>query len=332
AIIAWLFPAWNLVIVLVTILAVMLVLRALSAGKAKPLANGIATCNLTCSVPPIEAKRGTIVYIAHHDTKSQALAAIKRVICFIGWAATLFAGLGIFAIMGILHLFMIGNVMPPSSQGALDVLSFFVDGVVIAFTCFTIPLVFNKIGNNSPGALDNASGVAAIYVLAKQLKAHPFTNIEARFVITGSEELGLYGAKEYVAKHGGELDHASTWVVNFDTICCKGAGIQVLEAMGFPIPRKISPFLSKVAHDAASRLGHDLRGLYIPIGAGTDRMVFTSHGYDGIDFGCRAAASVIHTMRDAPDRFDPAMATAVASIAHLMGKHLDGTTRDAQRQ
>jgi hypothetical protein len=328
AAIAWLSPAWNLAIVLATIVAVTLAVRALSAGTTKPVTNGIATCNLTCSIPPLEAKRGTVIYMAHQDTKSQTLAALHRVICFVGWAATILAGLGIFAIMGVLHLLMIGGAMPPSGQSALDVLNLVADGVVIALTCCTTPLAFNKVGNASPGALDNASGVSVVYLIGKQLKAHPFKSLEARLVINGAEELGLFGAKDYVAKHGGELDRASTWVINIDTIGCKGgAGIEVWDTMGFPIPRKVSPFLSKVANDAAGRLGKDILHQYLPFGAATDRMVFSRRGYEGIDFGNRGSASVIHTRRDTPDRFDPALASAVASVAHLMGKYLDGTDK-----
>ncbi len=325
--IAWLSPAWNLAIVLATIVAVTLAVRALSSGTTKPVTNGIATCNLTCSIPPLEAKRGTVIYMAHHDTKSQTLAALQRVICFVGWAATILAGLGIFAIMGVLHLLIIGGAMPPSGQYALDVLNLVADGVVIALTCCTIPLAFNKVGNASPGALDNASGVSVVYLIGKQLRAHPFKSLEARLVINGAEELGLFGAKDYVAKHGGELDRASTWVINIDTIGCKGAVTEVWDTMGFPIPRKVSPFLSKVAHDAASSLGHDILHQYLPFGAATDRMVFSRIGYDGIDFGNRGSAMLIHTRRDTPDRFDPGLATTVASIAHLMGKHLDGTEK-----
>ncbi len=324
--IAWLSPAWNLAIVLVAIVAVVLALRALSADRTKPLTSGIASCNLTLTVPPLEAKRGTVVYMAHQDTKSQPLPILYRVICFVGWAVTLLAGLGIFSIMGVLHLLIIGGAMPPLS---LDVLNLFGNGVVIALTCFTIPLAFNKVKNESPGALDNASGVSVVYILAKQLKAHPFTSIEARFAITGSEELGLLGAKDYVVKHGDELDCASTWVINIDTVGYKGTGPEIWERLGFPIPQIVSPFLSKLAHDAASRLGYDLRGLYIPFGVASDRMVFARRGYDGIDFGGRGAAALIHTRNDTPDQFDPSVASTVASIVHSMGKHLDGTTRDA---
>ncbi len=330
ATIAWLSPAWNLVLVLVTIVAVTLAVRALSTGKSKSLTNNIATCNLTCSIPPLETKRGTVVYMAHHDTKSQTLAALHRVICFVGWAATMLAGLGIFAIMGVLHLLMIGGAMPPSSQGSLDVLNLFADGVIIALTCCTIPLALNKVGNDSLGAVDNASGVSVVYMIAKQLKTHPFASLEARLVLTGAEEPGLFGAKDYVAKHGGELDRASTWVINIDSIGYKGAGIEIWNTMGFPIPRNVSPFLSKMAHDVAARLGHDLRGQWIPFGAATDRMVFSRYGYDGIDFGNRAAASVLHTRRDVPDRFDPGLATAVASVAHQLARELDGTARGVQ--
>ncbi|MEX2682861.1 MAG: M28 family metallopeptidase, partial [Candidatus Sigynarchaeota archaeon] len=322
-IVSYTMPVLNFFFVAGTAIAVIIVLNLLSAGKAKPATRGVRTCNLSAIVPPLESKRGTVVFMAHHDTKSQSLTALQRIACFVGYAVTLLVSLALFAIVAIIDVSTSGTPMQAQGRGTIGMLNLVAASSVVAFTCFAVPLALNKIGNASPGSLDNASGIAAIYMLAKAIKAHPFRSVEARFLITGAEELGLFGAKDYVAKHGAGLPPESTWVINFDTMGCIGGKVEVLESTGLPVPRKVSPLLSRLARDAARDLGHEYSGIYLPIGAATDRMVFSRKGIEGIDFGCRRGASVIHTSRDAPRMFDPVLAAKVTAVAYLVATRLD---------
>ncbi len=327
AIVSWVSPAWNLILIAATAIAVIVALNMLSAGKDKPTTRGVPTCNLSCAVPPLEEKRGIVIFMAHHDTKSQSLAALHRVVCYIGWALMLLVGLALFAAISILHVSTAGTPLEVQTRGALDTLNLVADACVVIFTCFAIPLALNKVKNDSPGSLDNASGVAAVYMLAKAVKARPFLHLEARFLINGAEELGLFGAKDYLAKHGAELPAASTRILNFDTFAMVGSAVEVLEKVGLPIPRVVSSLLSGLARDAASSLGFAFKGLYLPIGAATDRMVFSRKRYEGIDFICRQGVSVVHTEHDSPDKFDPDVAAAVVSVAHRVALGLDEQAR-----
>nr|MDO8085356.1 M28 family peptidase [Candidatus Sigynarchaeum springense] len=329
AIVSHVAPALNLFLVAGTAIAVIVVLNMLSAGKSRPTTRGVPTFNLSCAVPPLKSKRGTVLFMAHHDTKSQSLTALQRVACFVGWAITLLEGLALFAIIGIIDITTSGTSLEDQARGTIATLNLVAVTSVVVLACFTIPLALNKVGNESPGSLDNASGVAAVYMLAKAVKANPFHHLEARFLITGAEELGLFGAKEYLAKHGPELPPASTWVLNFDTMGSIGGKVEVLESMGFPVPRKVSPLLFGLARDAASSLGHEFSRIYLPIGAATDRMVFSRKGIEGIDFGCRRGASVIHTGRDAPGMLDPALAAKVTAVGHRVAMRLDERAQKA---
>lgn len=69
-----------------------------------------------------------------------------------------------------------------------------------------------------PGANDNASGVAALLELARHFRSlKPAPAVRIRFVAFGAEELGLLGAKAYLAKHQAELQDCQL-LFNMDTI------------------------------------------------------------------------------------------------------------------
>ena len=81
----------------------------------------------------------------------------------------------------------------------------------------------------SPGANDNASGVATIMTIARQVagNSYPFT---IRFVLFGSEEIGLFGSRHYVDALDTEGIESTIAMLNFDTV---GAGSN-LGVLGSP--------------------------------------------------------------------------------------------------
>ena len=70
---------------------------------------------------------------------------------------------------------------------------------------------------DSPGANDNASGIATIMTIAKHVagNSYPFT---VRFVLFGSEEIGLFGSRHYVDALGAEGIDSTIAMLNFDTV------------------------------------------------------------------------------------------------------------------
>ena len=71
--------------------------------------------------------------------------------------------------------------------------------------------------SDSPGANDNASGIATIMTIARQVagNSYPFT---IRFVLFGSEEIGLFGSRHYVDALGAEGIESTIAMLNFDTV------------------------------------------------------------------------------------------------------------------
>ena len=87
-------------------------------------------------------------------------------------------------------------------------------GVSIVIGMLTILNFFNKVGNKSPGATDNATSVGTVIALSKYFKNNPLENIDFTFLITGSEELNLGGAIDFIQKHKNELDKDTSYFIN----------------------------------------------------------------------------------------------------------------------
>jgi putative aminopeptidase FrvX len=72
------------------------------------------------------------------------------------------------------------------------------------------------VGEDVPGASDNASGTAVALQLAAECAAAPLAHTEVDVLITGCEESGLLGAQAYARRH--TLRAAETTFLNFDTV------------------------------------------------------------------------------------------------------------------
>ena len=79
----------------------------------------------------------------------------------------------------------------------------------------------------SPGASDNASGVAVNLEIARILSDQQ-TDTEIRFLTFGAEELGLLGSYHYVSTLTGEEKERSIGMFNFDMVGSKNAGEMIM--------------------------------------------------------------------------------------------------------
>ena len=79
-------------------------------------------------------------------------------------------------------------------------------------------LVDIQLSDPSPGANDNASGVALTLDLAARLDREPPRNLDVWVVLTGAQECGAEGMRAFVRSHRKELDPASTFVLALDSV------------------------------------------------------------------------------------------------------------------
>jgi hypothetical protein len=103
----------------------------------------------------------------------------------------------------------------------------------------------------SPGANDNASGVAVALELAAQLVAQPLKNTQVWLAFTGCEETAAYGIAAFLDAHAAELGPDAVYVI-IDQV---GKGrLEYLTADGLIIKRPTHPQALALARQAAQAL------------------------------------------------------------------------------
>jgi hypothetical protein len=122
--------------------------------------------------------------MAHYDTKSQLLPTGVRVGLVVA-AALLCAAL---ALRGLAA--EAGLAGPPAAAGPW--------GAAAAVVLLLAALAANVTGNRSPGALDNGSAVGTLLELARCWRPLPGAPAEVLWVASGSEEVGLDGARHFL--------------------------------------------------------------------------------------------------------------------------------------
>jgi hypothetical protein len=126
----------------------------------------------------------------------------------------------------------------------------------------------------SPGANDNASGVAVTLALAQQLMENPLAHTEVYLALTGCEEVGAYGMAAYLEAHARYLGPETVYII-LDQV---GVGrIKFLTADGLLLKHKTHPRALKLARQVVAR-GPEF-GAYEGVGlAYTDALRATKRG------------------------------------------------------
>ena len=157
-----------------------------------------------------------------------------------------------------------------------------------------------------PGADDNASGVAALLAVARYVKAHPLRH-PALFVAFDAEELGLQGAKAFLARPPRPTREMAL-NINLDMVSRNNRN-EIFAAGTYHSPW-LRPILDVVQRRAAVRIlyGHDR-----PTGGGgtrddwtllSDHGAFHQAGVPFVYFGVEDHPDY-HEPSDTADKIDP---------------------------
>ena len=87
-----------------------------------------------------------------------------------------------------------------------------------------------------PGAYDNASGVAAVLSAAEDLTTDPPANLDVWIVLTGSEESFCEGSRAFVRSRRKQLDRASTYFVNVDSVSSGEVAYEISQGAVISVP------------------------------------------------------------------------------------------------
>ncbi|HSL71249.1 MAG TPA: M28 family peptidase, partial [Longimicrobiales bacterium] len=244
------FPGFALALLLAVLVVIAgIAMLARTAITALPWGRVEAT-NLVAHVP---GKRPRYYIMAHRDSKSQPVPLAFRgpaiVLAILAWIALIAA----------------------TSLALLDPIFLSPDLIVVLGVIAVVAgaiLVLCWVDNRSPGALDNASGVATLLGIAEREAA----NGDVAVIVTDAEELGLAGARAIAP-----LLPACFGVINLDGIDDDGH-FYIIERFGWPTKKGAAPHLAAALLGAAAALNHEARRRDVPIGLLLDHIPIVNAG------------------------------------------------------
>ena len=273
----------------------------LAAAAAGLVAGAVAARSGVLRLPLARARSTNLVAVrgepvawlaAHLDTKSQPIPMLARIGGIIV-AGACWIALTAFAVVAL--------IAARSSDAILDLWS----PVAAIGAAAGILVALSTVGARSPGAVDNASGVAAVLSVAR---AAP-VELPLGVLLSSAEELGLAGARAFVAagRPAGEAR-----AVNFDGL--DDGGLVVVMTHGRT---------GVVA--AAARRAADILGTRVRVGRGlpgvlTDGVALRDGGWDVVTIasGTLGTLARIHSPRDTAARLRGDGIAAAAALALVM--------------
>jgi acetylornithine deacetylase/succinyl-diaminopimelate desuccinylase-like protein len=252
------------------------------------------SANLLATLPDRPAATpARVVFLAHYDTKSQLLPTGVRV--GLVTAATLLCGL--LAVLAVAAM-AFPEILPAARAWRLA-------WVVLVLL---VGLIANVTGNRSPGALDNGSGLGTLLELARCWRPDAPAPVEAVWVATGSEEVGLDGARHLLETHASWWQDRPTLLINLESV---GAGATVYLAG--------QPAALRLAREVAGELGLPHAPLRV-LGAGMDHEPFAARGLPAVSIlgDVVRTSFALHSSRDGMGLIDRAALDRAGRLAaHL---------------
>ncbi len=233
-----------------------------------------------------------VILLAHYDSKSQSIPIVARVVCY-----SLFT-------VGLVVLSLAALALLVAGGGEWAGETLFGAGALLVI--LTLPLLFNRTGNRSPGALDNASGAGIVLELARGCSEGVPDGLDVTFLFTGAEEAGLAGAVRFMQDHRGDYSGKSTYCIAYDGAGAPGK-IRVTSRYGLP-PVRTSRRLVGLVLEQCTRLGYPAGEVTLPVGAGLEQTPVSHHGIEVVTVHSGKLGRpvlAVHSAGDVLENIDP---------------------------
>ena len=230
----------------------------------------------------------TVWLVAHTDSKSQPVPQALRAAGITGLALTWVAAI----FLAIAQLAGVPGVAPFAVWA----------GLAVAAVATGLPVMLSVVGSDSDGALDNASGVAAVLVAAEQLPR----DLSVGVLLTTAEELGLAGARAWARPMGdaarGRAGQRPVPATGQVALNCDGVD-DVGMLTGMHSGAGHDRVLDAMSAAAAAR-GLPYRSMRLVPGILTDSVALADAGWATatLSRGTLATLRRVHTRRDSLDR------------------------------
>jgi hypothetical protein len=237
----------------------------------------------------VEAPR--VWLVAHVDSKSQPIPSKERML-----------GIPLLAISIVLAMVAIGMTLALGSTRT-----------ILYLVCVGLAaaggraVVYSVVRNESPGAVDNASGVAAVLVAAAKLDPSAAVGV----LIPSAEELGLAGARAWVRAHAAE----QATVLNCDGVDDQGE-LTIMYTRARPV----------AIVDAVQRVASNVNVRRMPPGLLLDSVAFADRGWSAVtvSHGSMRTLGRVHTKLDSLEilsgRSIEPMSAVLARVAEALSR------------
>lgn len=262
--------------------------------------------------PKGEVKR-RIIFSGHADSANEwrftYYGGSKLLVPIIGLS---FVGILLGLVLGIWAV-AAGHAFSAADSGALNVMRYvFLAWIPILFTA----LFFENKKRPVMGANDDLTGCFISMAVVKYMQQHDirFENTEVWVVLTGSEEAGLRGAKEFCKAHKNELSDVETVFVGLDTT--RDYDFAAVYSRDLTGTVKNDAGACALVKEAAKQTGLDLPYKSVFFGA-TDAAAVTQAGMKAVSVAAMdpAPAKYYHTRLDTADNLDIKTVEAVLGVA-----------------
>jgi hypothetical protein len=232
--------------------------------------------------------------MAHIDSKSQGVSILAR-------------AAGVVICAALLPTYFLALLLLPSGDASVTALS-----VLAALgVCGCIPLLGSAVGDDSAGALDNATGVVAVLLAVSGMPAEMRRKIGV--VITSAEELGLAGA------HCWAEGRAAALAINCDTVDDAG-GFLCLSLRGRGSRGRVrdAVLAAAAATETPVRVHRMIPGVLV------DSMALESRGWDVVTLskGTVGTLQRIHTREDSVSQLRATGALEAAALIRAAAQRL----------
>ncbi len=305
---SYIYPIISLFILGALLFITLLIIRALKTPESpgfwgKYYGQMVNATNVFVKIPAsnqIEYKAGNILISAHLDSKSQSIKTKWRILIYRIW---FFSGIVLIGFYSLFLLTIFGHIDISTRLLEIGIWS-----PTIIISTMNLLLMNLNTHNKSPGALDNASGMALIFELSSYFRNHPLNNYNLWFCQFSAEELGTMGSRIFLNNYENQFIKHKPFQINFDMISCKNHKynqIEYLKTYGFIPRKKVAPLLGKYFEIIANEKKIKFHGFHLTTGAHTDTVPFHLRNYEAIDLVTRAASTWSHTKKDTIDKVDP---------------------------
>jgi hypothetical protein len=207
---------------------------------------------------------------------------------------------------------------------ALTAVQFVLAVVLLTYVMLLIDVAISDV---SPGAADNASGVAVLLDVGRRFQERALRNVETWLVFPAAKEGLMLGMREWLRAYDEDLDPRTTFFVNVDTV---GNGdVHHATADGFGLVNRHDARLVKLCEELGSR----------PFvwRLGTDGTLPAARGLPSITLcgrDARGRMPNLHRTTDTPDRIEPDAVERAADFVEELVRRIDRAhaPRDEERE